>query len=243
MMRLDKYLADCGQGSRSILKEKIRKGRVTVNGITVKQSDYKIQEDTDTVCMEGVPVTYRKYAYYLLHKPAGTVCAVKDNTAPTVLSLLNGVTDKGLFPVGRLDKDTTGLLLITNDGPLAHYLLSPARHVDKTYLVTPKNPLSEEALKQLAEGVDIGDDTGTLPARAELLPETGQLFLTIREGRYHQVKRMLKAVGNEVLALKRCTFGPLVLEKDPAPGCFRPLTGEEIQKLRALMPKGTYIPE
>ena len=231
MVRLDKFLCDCNIGTRSQVKDLIRKGQVSVNHQTVKKADQKISEDNDLVTVQGMPVQYRKYAYYMLNKPTGVVSATQDNTAQTVLELLKGVTDKELFPVGRLDKDTTGFLLITNDGDLAHRLLSPKKHVDKQYLVTIEHPLTEEEKVSLCTGVDIGDEEKTLPAALEILSDS-QILLTIQEGRFHQVKRMLKAVQNEVLALKRVSFGPLLLDDSLEEGCFRPLTEEEIELLQ-----------
>lgn len=230
MVRLDKFLCDCNMGTRSQVKEYIRKGQVTVNGMVVKKPESKIDEGRDKVTAGGKVCGYRKFAYYMLNKPAGVVSATVDNTADTVLSLLEGVADKKMFPVGRLDKDTEGLLLITNDGDLAHRLLSPGKHVDKTYLVTVRVPLQEEDIHRLKNGVDIGEEKLTLPAKVRVLDE-GHILLTIHEGRFHQVKRMLHSVGNEVMALKRMTFGPLELDENLAPGQFRALTEEEVSLL------------
>ena len=166
----------------------------------------------------------------MLNKPEGVVSATNDNTAPTVLDLLPAQDKKDLFPVGRLDKDTTGLLLLTNDGALAHDLLSPKKHVDKTYLVQPDHPLSEEDIHRLEAGLDIGDDKPTAPAKAKITPD-GDLLLTIHEGRFHQVKRMLQAVGNQVCTLERVSFGPLSLDPSLPRGAHRALTEEEIRAL------------
>ncbi|MBQ8822822.1 MAG: rRNA pseudouridine synthase [Lachnospiraceae bacterium] len=231
MMRLDKYLVAMQAGSRSEVKDLCKKGLVTVNGAVCKQSDIKIDEYKDEVALRGVLLTYEKYRYYMLHKPAGVVTATKDNHDKTVLDLLSGVNTKDLSPAGRLDKDTEGLLLITSDGELIHNLLSPKKHVDKTYYVKTRDMVKEEHLKQLEKGVDIGEDSLTLPARAKLLSEK-ELLLTICEGKFHQVKRMLQAVDNEVLYLKRMSFGSLTLDENLAPGEFRPLTDREIDKLK-----------
>ena len=231
MMRLDKYLVAMQAGSRSEVKNLCKKGLVTVNGAVCKQSDIKIDEYKDEVALRGVLLTYEKYRYYMLHKPAGVVTATKDNHDKTVLDLLSGVNTKDLSPAGRLDKDTEGLLLITSDGELIHNLLSPKKHVDKTYYVKTRDMVKEEHLKQLEKGVDIGEDSLTLPARAKLLSEK-ELLLTICEGKFHQVKRMLQAVDNEVLYLKRMSFGSLTLDENLAPGEFRPLTDREIDKLK-----------
>ena len=233
MVRLDKFLCDCNIGTRTRVKDYIRQGQVTVNGSIVKKPDMKIDENNDQITLHGESCIFRKYAYYMLHKPAGVVSATTDNTADTVLTLLKDVKDKNLFPVGRLDKDTTGLLLITNDGDLSHRMLSPKKHVDKTYLVGLREPLTEEAKTRLEQGVDIGDEKLTLPTvisfPAHVTENAIQILLTIHEGRFHQVKRMLQAVGNEVVTLKRVSFGPLTLDTDLAPGRYRELTKQEVE--------------
>ncbi|MBO5282384.1 MAG: rRNA pseudouridine synthase [Lachnospiraceae bacterium] len=230
-MRLDKLLADAGTGTRSQVKEYIRKGQVSVNGEICRKPEQKVREEIDQVCCNGQPVRYARYQYYLLHKPQGVITATEDPREKTVLELLSGVNTAHLSPVGRLDKDTEGLLLLTNDGELAHRLLSPRHHVDKCYLVRTAGPVSVQALQALEQGVDIGDEKPTMPAKARL-KEDGDLLLTIQEGRYHQVKRMLKAVGNEVIYLKRLSFGSLTLPEDLKAGEFRALTAEEQEKLR-----------
>ncbi len=229
-MRLDKFLCENHIGTRSQVKDAIRKGLVTINGTIAKKPEEKVDENKDIVTFRGQELQYQKFVYYMLNKPEGVVSATNDNTAKTVLELLPMKDRKDLFPVGRLDKDTTGLLLLTNDGALAHDLLSPKKHVDKTYLVRVENPLSEEDIHRLEEGLDIGDDKPTAPARAELA-ENGELLLTIHEGRFHQVKRMLQAVNNSVCALERVSFGPLSLDSSLARGDYRTLTEEEIQAL------------
>ncbi len=188
MIRLDKLLADAGTGTRSQVKEYIRRGQVMVNGAVCKKPEQKVAEE-DLVCLNGQMVGYARFRYYMLHKPQGVVTATEDSRDRTVLDLLTGINTAHISPVGRLDKDTEGLLLLTNDGELAHRLLSPKRHVDKCYLVRTEKPLSETDLRALETGVDIGDEKSTLPAKACLSPD-GELLLTIREGRYHQVKRM-----------------------------------------------------
>ena len=229
-MRLDKFLCDSNIGTRSQVKEYIKKGQVTVNGQTTRKPETKVDEANDTIAFQGQSICYRKYAYYMLNKPEGVVSATDDNTAPTVVSLLAVPEQRALFPVGRLDKDTTGLLLLTNDGTLAHDLLSPKKHVDKTYLVTPQKPLSAEDIHRLESGLDIGDDKPTAPAKAALT-EDGNLLLTIHEGRFHQVKRMLQVIGNQVLRLERVRFGPLSLDPSLQRGEYRALTEEEIALL------------
>lgn len=230
MIRLDKLLTDAGVGSRSQVKEYIRRGRIAVNGQVCRKPEQKVSEE-DLVCLDGQAVEYARYRYYMLHKPQGVITATEDVREKTVLDLLKGVNTSHISPVGRLDKDTEGLLLLTNDGELAHRLLSPKQHVDKCYLVRTKKALSAAALRSLEEGVDIGDEKPTMPARARL-NEAGDLLLTIQEGRYHQVKRMLQAVDNQVVYLKRLSFGSLSLPDDLKAGEFRPLTAEEQESLR-----------
>lgn len=226
MIRLDKFLCEAGAGSRSEVKLLIKKGRVTINGAVAKAPETKVDEKNDQVALDAQPLSYEKFVYYMLHKPAGVVTATRDNHEKTVMELLKDAPGKDLFPAGRLDKDTEGLLLITNDGALSHRLLSPAKHVDKTYLVRTKAPVTDEMRHRLEEGVDIGDEKPTLPAKTELT-EDGELLLTVAEGRFHQVKRMLSAVGNEVVYLKRLSMGPLVLDGALSKGEYRVLTQEE----------------
>ncbi|MCM1025934.1 MAG: rRNA pseudouridine synthase [Roseburia sp.] len=231
-MRLDKFLCQRNQGTRSQVKELIRRGQVTVNGNPVKKADYSVEEDRDRVCVQGREVTGEKYVYYMLNKPKGVVSAVRDNTAGTVVELLRPEDRRrDIFPAGRLDKDTEGLLLLTNDGGLAHKLLSPRNHVEKTYLVTPRQPLGEQEICQLEQGVEIGEERPTLSAKARKL-EDGRILLTIHEGKFHQVKRMLQAVGNGVDELKRTSFGGIALDDSLQPGEYRPLTEEELGRLR-----------
>jgi 16S rRNA pseudouridine516 synthase len=171
--------------------------------------------------------------YYMLHKPEGVVSATNDNTADTVVSLLGEDRRRDIFPVGRLDKDSTGLLLLTNDGELAHLLLSPKRHVDKTYQVTVERSLTQEEISRLEQGLDIGEEHLTLPARVSV--GTGSIiYITVHEGKFHQIKRMLQAVDNRVLALKRTEFACLQLDENLKPGEYRALTETEIQKLKSL---------
>lgn len=233
-MRLDKYLCQTTGISRSQAREFIKKGCVTVNGEKAKMADDKVAEETDQVTLNGQPVKYAAFHYYLLNKPAGLITATKDKSEKTVLDCLKGCQVKNLFPVGRLDKDTEGLLLITDDGALAHNLLSPKKHVDKEYLVQLKEPITEEACSKLRSGVDIQDEKPTLPAKV-IVEEECQIRLTIQEGRFHQVKRMLQAVGNEVVYLKRLSMGPLRLPEEMLPGEYRELNGEEIFALKNRM--------
>lgn len=230
MMRLDKFLCKCGGITRSEAKDLLKKGQVTVNTVTVKDGALKVEESRDLITLRGALLSYEQFHYYMLHKPAGVVTATEDKKEKTVLDLLTGVDIRNLFPVGRLDKDTEGLLLITDNGELAHRLLAPKKHVDKTYYVKLAKPLTEEATEKLKNGVDIGDDTPTLPAKVIVLSET-EMELTITEGRFHQIKRMLVAVENQVIYLKRLTMGSLSLPPDLPLGAFRPLTKEETDQL------------
>lgn len=232
MIRLDKFVCDATGCSRSQAKRLIKSGCVTVNQTPVFTPDSKIKEGEDAVAADGRTLNLTGKVYYLLHKPAGVVSASRDAVSETVLDLLKGAPGRDLFPVGRLDKDTEGLLLLTNDGALAHRLLAPGRHVEKTYLVRTDRPVTQEMLDRLAQGVDIGDETPTRPAKAAFLPaEPNGLYLTLTEGRYHQVKRMLHAVGAEVTYLKRLSMGPLTLEGTLPKGSWRNLTEQEKRDL------------
>lgn len=226
-MRLDKLLCQMEVGTRSQVKGYIRQGLVAVNGVPAKSGDLNVDESADCIIFRGQALKYRRFYYYMLNKPRGVVSATRDNTAGTVVELLGDRRRADLFPVGRLDKDTEGLLLLTNDGELAHRLLSPKYHVDKTYLVTMEHALTPEAVRQLEQGVDIGEECLTLPARVETVAER-RILLTIHEGKYHQVKRMLQAVGNRVTALKRTAFGGITLEEELQPGQYRELTEQEV---------------
>lgn len=208
-----------------------KKGQIAVNGQVQKTADFKVKENTDTVTFQGKPLSYAAFHYYMLHKPAGVITATEDKKESTVMDILREEKVKNLFPVGRLDKDTEGLLLITDDGELAHNLLSPKKHVDKEYLVKVRDSISEEDCRKLSEGVDIGDEKPTAPAKVERVAEK-EILLTIREGRFHQVKRMLQAVGNEVLYLKRLSMGSLRLPEDLEKGAYRQLSEEEIYKIK-----------
>lgn len=231
-MRLDKFLCELNIGSRSQVKDYIRRGQVSVNGQTAQKGEQQIRETEDIIAFQGRSLSYQPYVYYLLNKPGGVVSATADRRERTVLELLpEELLRKDLAMVGRLDKDTEGLLLLTNDGALAHRLLAPKRHVDKTYLVTMAHELTAEQIRLLETGVSIGEERPTLPASVKVCPGR-RIELTIHEGRFHQVKRMLKAVDNEVLALKRIAFGPLKLDKDLPPGAYRELTLEEVRKLQ-----------
>ncbi len=247
-MRLDKFLCQMNMGSRSEVKTLIKKGLVMVNGQPALSPEQKINEFEDDILCKGQSLCYQQYVYYMMNKPQGVVSATSDQTDKTVLDLLlpnvpEWERKREIVPCGRLDKDTEGLLLLTDDGALIHELLSPKKHVDKTYLVTIASPLSEEQIAALEQGVDIGEKHLTRPAKVKSpegsnilegsqILEGSKILLTIHEGKFHQVKRMLQAVGNEVIALKRVDFGPLQLDERLAPGESRKLTEEEVAMLQ-----------
>ena len=233
MERLDKILASTGRWSRREVKDLIRAGRVTVNGLPAVGPEDKAEREHD-IRVDGEPVSCAQYTYLMLHKPAGLVSATEDPREPTVLSLLPEHLQKiGLFPAGRLDKDTVGLLLLTNDGPLAHDLQAPQKHVDKTYLVRVEGTFEEADIQAFQEGLTLADGYTCLPAGLELLGP-GEALVTLREGKYHQIKRMCAARGKPVVFLKRLTFGPLKLDESLAPGAWRELTAEELTELKGL---------
>lgn len=232
-IRLDKYLADMGCGTRSQVKREIAGGSVMVNGAPARRPEDKIDTEKDSVVFRGSPLGYTEYEYFMLNKPAGVVSATEDRTERTVLDLIDARQRKDLFPVGRLDKDTEGLLLVTNDGGMAHRLLSPKKHVDKVYYAKVTGRITEEHVRLFTEGVDIGDEKPTLPAELTVLSsgEISEIELVIREGRFHQVKRMFQAAGGEVIYLKRLRMGSLVLDRELQPGEYRKLTEEEVRAL------------
>ena len=233
-LRLDKYLADMGIGTRSQVKQYIKQGRIKVNNQICKSPEYKVAVGIDEVMLDDDRIDYSPYVYIMLNKPQGVISATSDGRSRTVIDLLGDMARKDLFPVGRLDKDTEGLLLITNDGDLAHGLLSPKKHVDKVYYVRVAGRLTDEDKTAFREGIDIGDDTPTLPADLSVL-ESGEISeaqVCIREGRYHQIKRMFEALGKKVIYLKRLSMGPLILDKDLPCGSFRELTEQEISLLK-----------
>lgn len=233
-MRLDKYLCECGCGTRSEVKKIIKAGMVRIDGDIAKKPEIKIDESTDKVSVNGNPVRYTKFVYYMLNKPAGYVSATRDNKDRTVMELLDKKDlREDMFPVGRLDKDTEGLLIISNDGAMAHDILSPRKHVDKTYYVKVKGKVKEEHVEMFSEGVDIGEKSRTLPAKLNTIKslDISEVYLTISEGKFHQVKRMFKAVGLEVIYLKRIKMGNLELDDTLIPGRYRPLTDSELKML------------
>ncbi|PHU33648.1 pseudouridine synthase [Pseudobutyrivibrio ruminis] len=218
-MRLDKLLVELNIGTRSEVKALLKKGLIFVDGQKAIKPETKVDENAVVISYQGKEYTYQKFSYYVMNKPKGLITATEDAHDRTVMDLFYEKcpdAPKGLAPVGRLDKDTTGLLLITNDGKLAHELLSPKKHVDKTYFVTLDGQLSAEDIAALEAGVRIGE--GDLTAPATVKYESGNTcYITIHEGKFHQVKRMFFAVGREVLELKRTSFGQLILDEEDLP--------------------------
>ncbi len=235
-MRLDRFLCETGFGTRSQVKAFLKKGLVTVNGETAKKPEQKIKETEDAVFCNGKRAVYAVFVYLMLHKPAGVVSATEDRRERTVLDLLDTEDRRKVFPVGRLDKDTEGLLLLTDDGELAHRLLSPKKHVDKVYFAEVEGQITEAHADRFQEGLDIGEKELTLPAELEILKSgaVSEVRVTIREGKFHQVKRMFEAVGCRVVYLKRLSMGTLTLDEKLAAGAYRNLTEEEITKLKQL---------
>ncbi len=230
LKRLDKFLCDKKIGTRSQVKVLIQKGLVTVNDEVVKKADVKVA-DMDVVCCQGVVLSSEEFGYFMLNKPAGIISATEDASQQTVLDFFKDEPYKNLYPVGRLDKDTEGLLLITNDGPLGHELLSPKKHVSKTYYAELAHELSQMDIDALENGVDIGEKNLTLPAKVEVVGEAA-VHITITEGKFHQVKRMFEAVSNKVLYLKRISMGSLRLDDNLPLGEYRALTNEELELLK-----------
>jgi len=276
-MRLDKYLADMGRGTRSELKTLIRKGRVTVDGLIIRDPAFSVTE-TSAVNLDGSPVRYEAFTYIMLNKPAGVITATADSREKIVVDLLtaqnagipvghsspsgqgtgagslNNPIRRDLFPVGRLDRDTEGLLLLTNDGALAHSLLSPKKHVDKTYLAVLDSAVTDEDIALFESGLKIDDEDPFTAQPAKLVPlsesdacdvsagpahssaQNGySVLVTIREGKYHQIKRMFAAVGRQVLTLRRLSMGPLNLDETLRSGEWRRLSTDEIEALKGLL--------
>ena len=232
LVRLDKWLSEKSSLTRSEAKDALKKGKVLVNRQTVKDPSLKLNTDSDEVILDGNKLIYEKNVYFVLNKPAGFVTSTSDSDGVNVMSLLKGEVTKKLFPVGRLDKDTEGLLLITDDGELAHRLLSPKKHVKKTYYVECQKSISDFDMDILRNGVDIGDDTPTKEAEVTRIDDK-IINLSITEGRFHQVKRMLEAVGNKVVYLKRLSFGNLILDDlGIKSGEYRKLNSSEIDILK-----------
>ena len=235
-MRLDKFLVACAVGSRTEVKNFLKSGRVTVNGKKEKSAKLQINEDTDEICFDGQKLDYEEIVYYMMNKPQGVISATEDPKHKTVLDLLDDLArSKEVFPVGRLDIDTHGLLLLTNDGKLAHALLSPKRHVDKTYLAQVKGIMTDEDIETFAQGIPLKDFT-CQPAKLELVSMDAEknqslVRVTIAEGKFHQVKRMVAYCGKEVVDLQRLTMGTLTLDEDLKRGEWRRLTKDELEGL------------
>ncbi|HHU90672.1 MAG TPA: rRNA pseudouridine synthase [Clostridiaceae bacterium] len=229
-LRLDKFLKDQGIASRSEARELIRKGSVSVNDVIVKNPGTHVNTDEDIINVKGEQVEYRQFVYYMLNKPKGVITATEDKTLKTVLDLFpDEIRRRGVFPVGRLDKDTEGLLLITNDGIFAHNLLSPKKGVKKLYEALLDSFPGEDAIKKFEEGVYIGDNYTALPAKLQYISKDPvRALVEICEGKFHQVKRMFKAVGASVIELKRLRMGNIRLDETLKPGQFRELTPEEL---------------
>lgn len=241
-IRIDKLLSHMGFGTRSEIKKAVKQGKVTVDGQTVKDSGLIVDPERTEVAYEGSPVVYKDVVYFMMNKPQGVISATEDGRERTVIDLLEP-EDRLLepFPVGRLDKDTVGLLLLTNDGQLAHELLSPRKHVPKTYRALVRGEVGDDDKRRFREGVALDDGYVTLPAELQVLElerqnEDGEVYstirLTIHEGKFHQVKRMFEAVGKKVVRLKRVSMGPLALDESLPEGTYRELTEEELQSLR-----------
>lgn len=256
-LRLDKFLCDMQIGSRSEIKKAAAKGKITVNQEICKDTSAKISPEEDEVCFDGRLIPYEKYQYYLFYKPYGCITATSDKIHTTVMDVFKEEKGKDLFPVGRLDKDTEGLLIVTNDGDFAHNLLSPAKHVEKTYYAVVSGCVAERDVNLFETGVDIGESALTQPAKLSLLafhdsgteirrhtvqkipnyfcqrilPETScsEIEVTITEGKFHQIKRMFSAIGKEVIYLKRLSMGEFVLDDSLEPGTYRPFSEAELK--------------
>lgn len=233
-MRLDKFLSNMGEGSRSYIKKLVKTGAVTVDGDIVTSSDFKISEN-QKVCIDGKQVMYIQYVYIMLNKPKGVISATEDSYESTVLDLLG---DKfkifDIFPVGRLDKDTEGLLIITNDGQLSHNLLSPRKHISKKYYAEIDGIVTQKDIEQFKLGIELDDGYLTLPAQLEILESsnTSKVEIVLTEGKYHQIKRMFEALDKKVVYLKRIAMGDIELDPNLNLGEFRYLTEDEIYKLK-----------
>lgn len=233
-MRLDKLLAHLNCGSRKEVQAMIRAGRVCVDGAAETDPAAKVDPDAALIALDGQVQRYRAQRYYMLNKPAGVITASRDERHSTVLDLFPEEERRGLFAVGRLDKDTEGLLIVTDDGALSHALMSPARHVAKVYEAVIEGELARDAAERFRQGLTLRDGTVCLPARLDILPGDGEtrVRVTLREGKYHQVKRMVAAVGATVVRLRRVKLGGLVLDPALPAGSFRELTEQELEQLQ-----------
>ena len=232
--RIDKLVASSGKYTRSEVKKLIRAGLVLVDGIAVRSGDEKADPETVEICVKGEVLTWRRFTWLMMNKPAGLLSATEDGRQKTVLDLLpQELQRQELFPVGRLDKDTEGLLLLTNDGATAHELLSPKKHVDKVYYTRTAGWLTEADCQRFREGIHLDDGLDCLPAELEIITagEESEAYVTLREGKFHQVKRMLAYCGKPVLYLKRVSMGNLTLDPALEKGCYRFLTEDEVNLL------------
>ena len=235
-MRLDKFLSETGTLSRSESKKAAKSGRICINGLPVRDTSLHISPESDRITLDGAEIKYSRYTYIMLNKPDGLVSATEDEREETVLSLLPENLQKiGLFPCGRLDKNTLGLLLLTNNGELAHYMLSPSRHVEKTYRFECASPLSQEDVNLLCRGVDIGEKSSTREAKVTLF-STASGEITVTEGKFHQIKRMFLAVENKITFLERTAFAGIPLDASLPRGEWRFLTEEEISIIEKSKP-------
>lgn len=236
MERLDKILANLGYGSRKEVKALCRKGEVVVDGTPVKDSAEKVDPVNSTIEVKGEKINYRKFIYLMMNKPSGVVSATFDNYDETVIDLLDPEYQVfEPFPIGRLDKDTVGLLLITNDGELNHKLIAPKNHVDKVYYAEINKPIDESDIVKFEKGITLDDGYLCMPAKLEVInsnEDGAEVHVTIQEGKFHQVKRMFEAVDKSVVYLRRTSFGPLKLDETVEEGNFRELTEEEIELLK-----------
>lgn len=231
-MRIDKFISEQAVVSRSDAKALLKKGKITVNGIAVKSADAKIDPEKDIVSIDGKEISYRRFMYIMLNKPDGVVCATRDGLSSTVLELLpEDFRRKGLFPAGRLDKDTEGFVFITDDGDLAHKMLSPKNHVEKEYVVTLEKPADESYIPLFESGMTIDGGEKCLPARLILTGNPKIVRLVLHEGKYHQVKRMMEAAGNRVVHLKRVRMGGITLDPALLSGECREITAAELDTL------------
>ena len=237
-MRLDKFLAQCSGNTRSEVKKWLKMGAVTVNGTVASKPETKIDPEKDIITLQGKQLSYQSFVGLMFHKPAGCVTATQDRYQETVLDYVDHPLKKELFPVGRLDLDTEGLLFLINDGELSHRMLSPRYHVPKTYEAQIAGEVTQEDVRAFEEGIDIGEKKKTLPARLEIVevnteaPPTSRIRLTICEGKFHQVKRMFEARGKKVTYLKRVSMAGIPLDEALKPGQWRELTAEEAERLR-----------
>lgn len=232
-IRVDKLLANMGKGSRNEMRDALKYGLVKVNGVSVKSGKLKVDPEVDEVLYEGLPVKYQKFIYLMMNKPQGVISATEDNHHKTVIDLLGEeVSFYDVFPVGRLDIDTEGLLILTNDGELSHNLLSPRKHVPKTYYARIDSVVNQTDVAKFKEGITLDDGFNCLPADLTILEANNEVELIIYEGKFHQVKRMFEAIGKKVIFLKRIQMGDLPLDEQLKKGAYRELTEKELELLK-----------